>query len=160
MIFRTLRVAWSLWCGLFALFLIVLMVRSFWRMDTISVARGTQTFALSTNRAEFHFITTEMFATLAEEWKHTSVPSLPNNPFIEIPLIPSESSWGFAWSSFGNGWQACGPLWPALFLLAMLTGVAWVPFGKIPRRFSIRTMLVATTLVAAALGLAVYFWRG
>jgi hypothetical protein len=75
--------------------------------------------------------------------------------------IDSLASWqnmqhravGFAWLHFNNGWSVSVSLWmPATisFLLAA------VPFWKSEWRFSLRTLLIATTLVAVVLGLVAY----
>ena len=43
------------------------------------------------------------------------------------------------------------PIWLPVLLTAILTAVPWVPL----RRFSLRTLLLVTTLVAVALGVVV-----
>jgi hypothetical protein len=45
------------------------------------------------------------------------------------------------------------PIWPFVVVAAVLAAVPWIP---LKRRFSIRTLLVATALLAVALGTMVY----
>lgn len=67
---------------------------------------------------------------------------------------------GFRHNMYSNGrWNVSGPLWIAGMLLAVVVA----PLAALPwltLRFSLRTLLVTTTLVAAALGVMIYVTRG
>ena len=47
------------------------------------------------------------------------------------------------------------PYWLLILVSTTLAAAPWIEW---PRRFSLRTLLIATTLVAVALGLVVAFW--
>jgi hypothetical protein len=65
--------------------------------------------------------------------------------------------WGVGtWHSFEKGWQAGTYFyWPVLLSL-FVAASAWFPWSK---RFRLRTLLIAMTLVAVALGAMVYAVR-
>jgi hypothetical protein len=46
------------------------------------------------------------------------------------------------------------PHWFVILLISMLAAVSWLPIWS--NRFTLRTLLIATTLVAVALGLIVW----
>jgi hypothetical protein len=63
-----------------------------------------------------------------------------------------------SWLGFGmlNLSSACCiriPMWFPIFFAASLAGVGWLPW---PKRFTTRTLLIATTLVAVVLGIVVW----
>ena len=82
-----------------------------------------------------------------------------------VPRVPYRPAWagqinrqGFRYNVYSNGsWHVWGPPWVVGALLAAVVApLAALPWMRI--RFSLRTMLIATTLVADVLGLAVAFW--
>ena len=92
--------------------------------------------------------------------------SIEGKLLVQIPF----HDWGYVWNVrhtplvtssptcaiFGSGFRflgdsACLPLWPIVALTATLAPAPW------PRwRFSLRTLLIATTLVAVVLGVIVW----
>jgi hypothetical protein len=48
------------------------------------------------------------------------------------------------------------PFWIPVLLVVTLAGISWLPWSN---RFSLRTLLIATTLIAGVLGLAVWASR-
>ena len=60
----------------------------------------------------------------------------------------------FEYKLTGNQSLLVVPYWPAILLSATLATLPWFP-----SRFSLRTMLIATTLVAVVLGLVVWLGR-
>jgi hypothetical protein len=79
------------------------------------------------------------------------------------PRVPYRPEWagqinrhGFRYNIYSNGsWHVWGPLWVVGGLLAaaaaLLAALPWIRC-----QFSLRTLLIATTLVAVALGLIVW----
>ena len=61
---------------------------------------------------------------------------------------------GFAFSAAANSYSAYVPQWLPVLLLSALGTLAAVP--SIRWRFSLRTLLIATTLVAIVLGAVVW----
>jgi hypothetical protein len=59
-----------------------------------------------------------------------------------------DTDWEFSFVSI-NGWYLLLPHWFLALFCATLAAAAWIPW---PARFGLRTLLIATTLVAVALG--------
>ena len=79
-----------------------------------------------------------------------------------VPRVPYRPAWagqinrhGFRYNVYSNGsWHVWGPLWVVGALLAAVVApLAALPWMR--SRFSLRTLLIATTLVAVVLGLVV-----
>ncbi len=83
------------------------------------------------------------------------------------PRVPYRPAWagqriryGFRYSVYSDGsWHIWGPLWAVGALLAAsvapFAAIAVAPWIHWTKRFSLRTLLIATTLVAVGLGLIV-----
>jgi hypothetical protein len=137
---RKLRIVWSAaWC-IAGLLLAALWVRSMTACDVISKSSGTSRFvALASHRGTLYFLS-------------------PNTEIYLEPDRPKTQGWHV--EQFDDGrWTE---IWAAIFkahsyaimphgfaAAAALTGalLAWLPW-----RYSLRTMLIAMTLVALALG--------
>ena len=142
--FRKLRIAWSLTWGVVAALLFVLWVRSYWYADSvISVtATGSSVRVTNFNGSVEYIGNTRYFPGQRVEWRLAESPE--NAPLRWIP-----TKHGFAWVRGA----VIIPYWSAFVLSTMLCTVVWVPWS---RRFSLRTLLIATTLVAALLGLIIW----
>jgi hypothetical protein len=147
--FRSLRIAWSVAWGLSAVLLIVLWVRSDYVFDYISridanrfrTTIGSTAGALNVVR---HDVKLERgISPRNHDWRHRTVAPAPLPPGFRWRRVPSLGTL-----------QIQLPYWP-LFVgtaaLAAFPGVVW--------RFSLRTLLIATTLLAMVLGLAVWAVR-
>jgi hypothetical protein len=66
-----------------------------------------------------------------------------------------DTDWEFSFDSI-NGWYLLLPHWFLALLCATLAAAPWMPW---PDRFGLRTLLIATTLIAVVLGLVVMFSR-
>jgi Na+/melibiose symporter-like transporter len=146
--FRKLRIAWSVFCGVAAVLLIVLWVRSYWWYDTI----GGQGPA-----SEYSFALSHGFLSVWGSPNLLSPQGLTKIAFVTRPAgaEPFVSSWRPYYLSVPtSGEQLLIPLW--IFVLAFGTAAAvpWLPCWS--KRFSLRTLLIATTLVAVVLGLIVW----
>jgi hypothetical protein len=56
----------------------------------------------------------------------------------------------------GANLTIAGPFWCPVLAMAVIASISWLPWSS---RFSLRTLLIATTLVAVVLGLAVWAIR-
>jgi hypothetical protein len=83
------------------------------------------------------------------------------------PRVPYRPEWagqinryGFRYNVYSNGsWHAWGPLWAVAALIAVVVApLAALPW--ISSRYSLRTLLIATTVVAVGIGLLVMMVRG
>ena len=114
----------------------MLWARSYWCSESISY----KNVGMFSNRGILYFGRDDDAATAS--W----------NMFSEaVRTYKPELPRGFGWNSDHPGVNcAYAPLW---FIAATSAAFATVPW--LPRRFSLRTLLIATTLLAVVLGLAV-----
>jgi hypothetical protein len=151
--FRKLRIAWSVFWGLAAVLLIVLWVRSYRISDTIGHIDDN--------------LVCEFFLSQPGALRYSRM----NDKEVGGPNSEEPVPWGY-----GNfpAIRAPGPipdfsyeylpdfqceLWlPYWYPVALSASVAAIPWVSKLKRFSLRTLLIATTLVAVALGLIV--WAG
>ena len=150
--FRKLQIAWSLACGIVCLLLIVFWVRShYWveqvfvpvtRSSFVSVGSMPNRFGVGlTHQSPNGTLSTLSMPTmewLAAMYEETSTPQ-------------TDAFWSDAMTFSISADGMIMPYWFGVLLSAA--------FGTAPRlrwRFSLRTLIIATTLVAVVLGLAVY----
>jgi hypothetical protein len=150
---RKLRIAWSVAWGIAAMLLVALWVRSYAWIDAFSFP-----------------ITASKDIGAGSAFGHVAIlldrPG--NNPRFDTVHVPVEKlKAGFLESipkSFWGGVSTDGSTtaiwirsWLPLLATAILGGTPWLPWW--PKRFTLRTLLVATTLVAIGLGLIVWLAR-
>jgi hypothetical protein len=145
--FRKLPIAWSVACGIACVLLILLWVRSYWWFDTCDIASrvelssfyGTIGFDVAlppwSFKRDWHY-----GCESAETWFGKSDPRL---------QLAKRNLVGFSWISDRPGHV---PHWALVVTTFVLKVAPWI----LPRRFSLRTLLLATTLVAVVLGAIVY----
>jgi hypothetical protein len=151
--FRKLRIAWLVVWGLAAVLLIVLWVRSYVRTDVVQGPLGGNVACSAASMHGRLVASIGMFEIPIMSWLVHSSPS--DEQGVEIPrrIAPS----GFALIHSVGKWVIHVPHWFALVGCAAFAAVPWLPWWS--NRFSLRTLLIATTLVAVVLGLIVYFAR-
>ena len=127
MTYRKLRIAWSVFWSVAAVLLIVLWVRSYWWVDAVPKLH------LATGRGDLYI----------------------NQPLQLQPGSRSDFRLGLITMTLeGQNIVRVGPpgfvmsLWPITLPLLALAASPWFYL-----RFSLRTLLIATTLVALVLGL-------
>jgi hypothetical protein len=136
--FRKLRIAWSVVFGVLCLLLIVLWVRSYWRADRCLVKiSSTRMLDASSCWGEAR--------VFIKSWSRAPIPAagLESRPANRLHVLsvagrPADSDLGM--------------MIPHYSLALLAAGVAMVPWI---RRFSLRTLLIATALIAAFLASAV-----
>jgi len=147
--FRKLRIAWSVGCGIVCVLLIVLWVRSYWWSEGCRIARGS---------------VGSMYGYFAIGVNDIFVPP----PFYSEPIreddmkqieriIQENTTLGFGYVGGPQASNVVFPDWIAVLLFSAIAAVPWLRY--FPRRFSLRTLLIATTLVAVVLGLIVWAVR-
>src|SRR3954465_7996842 len=147
--FRKLRIAWSTVCGAVCLLLIALSARSFERCEVISMRTTNSEVTLGSNDCTLYAIRTLPLLLPAKlgvaaptvtpaGWTHTSSKATATLKQVQFDLTPGRELIKL-------------PDWLLLVVSIAATGAPWL--GS---RFSLRTLLIATTMVAVVLGLAVY----
>ena len=157
--FRKLRIAWSVGCGMACVLLIALWVRSYQREDILftNVGRLTWIVQIDSWDGRLNLLTHQEDAP-SSIWLHWQCESLDLHRRYETALrevqVASNSTpdptFDFARLTRPFGMSARVPHWSGVLLLFGLAAAPWLRW-----RFSLRTLLIATTLVAVVLGLIV-----
>src|SRR5262245_56025171 len=142
--FRKLRFAWSVVWGVVAVLLIVLWVRSYSRYEEINAA---------VNQIQFRCVSLKGF--LIVNWTKASSAARSYRFYVSapasVPSIPEEERRPFrVVLEVGVLMQ----IWIPTLAALVAVGIPWLRW-----RFSLRTLLIATTLVAVVLGVIVYAVR-
>src|SRR5689334_15680121 len=130
--YRKLRIAWSVVWGVVAMLLVVLWVRSYWWYDWADNKVCSMNGKLWIRE---QFILTG----------RTSLHPL-RNPGPARFGVSSLSAQKYNLNSIGAGFAL--PYWLLLVLFSLFATLSWLRL-----RFSLRTVLIVTTLVAVGLGL-------
>jgi hypothetical protein len=142
--YRKLRIAWSVVWGLAALLLVVLWVRSFQRVETMTYTNSAKWFT-GVRSDDGEFVVYHGHVHPPRE-----TPGWSYNRFDDS----LHQYRGVVWPWTNRSDTAILPYW---FLVSLSVIFAVGPWIRQHRwRFSLRTMLIATTLVAVVLGLIVY----
>ena len=149
-ILRLLRIGWSAGCVIACLLLIGLWVRSYWWSDHFTFTK----YEVWSVRGNFviHFFTGSGGFPSAEllGYGKTSLKNTASPPY-------GTPTWDFL-VMYGSTWRGM-PTYitcrlPALFVVSVMGMVVpWIPWSK---RFSLRALLVVTTVVAVVLGVIVW----
>jgi hypothetical protein len=144
---RKLRIAWSVVWGTGCLLVIVLWARSYWWIDWLShlTSTGYANVASAQGRLGIWYDRpppANIAALIAKGW-HFNVSPMPVPPGVKWNWSPSVN---VVWISY----------WLMITVGAALGFAPWMRWSK---RFSLRTLLIVTTLIAVAFGLAIYATR-
>src|SRR4051794_1460045 len=149
---RALRITWSVAWGTAAVLLVALWVRSYWRTDTLvyvspGLIRGISsalgiTMLLENNDQRV------AGPAAGSGWRYGTIP-------MNTPSLHGHFFSGFIWNNRPpTTFIVSAPDW--FVVLALITTGA-VPWLRYPTwHFSLRTLLIATTLIAVVLGLIVW----
>ncbi len=145
-----LRIISTVFCGIACVLLIALWVRSYWRIDSFGhPRRGVIPNEFMSCRGNVTLELDDDSLTLGDDWSfRTSAVSSSQHRSI------SDDFWiknRFQWNVTGGCDWIRFPHWFAFALFAAIAVASWVRW-----RFCLRTLLIATTLVAVALGLVVW----
>ena len=151
--FRKLRITWSAFCGISCVLLCALWVRSYWWTDLLNLG-GRSVVASENGRIKTIIVNfapsfDAQFIVTSDQKVGLTEPRYYFLGFGYTPALP----------------VAPPPHWPEVVLphwfLVLLSGVfGLAPWIHKPNwRFSLRTLLLATTLVAVVLGLIVWSTR-
>jgi hypothetical protein len=147
--YRKLRIAWSVGCGILCLLLIVLWVRSCWWVEAIRIP-------IQTSRGVIQIVSIPGLFGIGEirprrqepfyrqsvfEWR--DIFTRKSNP----PVFPSHLRGG--WMHTKNVDQIFLPYWLLISSFGVIATAPWIHWSE---RFSLRTLLIAITLVSLILG--------
>jgi hypothetical protein len=139
---RHLRIAFSVTCGIACVLLIVLWARSYSARETLYGWLPTPGYLQFTSQhgGIMVVVTTEHHPS---RWRITSKAAAPLN-----------RRWSFHShnNGFTRGVEIIAPYWFAVLLAVTLAGAPTMPWKW---RFSLRTLLITTTLVAVGLAIMV-----
>jgi hypothetical protein len=135
---KILKIALSAVCGIACVLLISLWVRSYWWQESVSCDGQARLINIETN---FGLVRVGVTAEPSPFGDNDGTWS-----FDRFRAAP-ENVRSFDW----NGVYLTLPYWFILALTASLAAIPWIRW-----RFSLRTLLIATTLVAVVLGLIVW----
>jgi hypothetical protein len=147
---RNLRIAWSVAWGIVAVLLIALWVRSCWTMDSIAVpVSRTKKFdfcsmpgACGCGIFKRNIVDSTWYTQSTDEYR---------KKFDHLARY--SGNWG-RFDLFCERIEAV--IFPDWFLIGVATVLSACPMVHWSRRFSLRTLLIAITLVAVGLGLVVW----
>jgi hypothetical protein len=132
--FRKLRIAWSVMCGILCVLLIMLWMRSYTTLDQIAVRAN--------------ITSTQGRIYIGESFKGTGSPlTLFSNDLFGSPVYVITGRLNLR--PVGSGIVI--PLYSLVIISAALAAAAWLPW-----HFSLRTLLIATALMALGFGLIVW----
>jgi hypothetical protein len=143
--FRKLRIAWSVGWGIVAVLLII------WWAETYSWSDGLY---WKYARAREFIIKAESGIIVLAAVVIQDAEAQPWPERVRFPKFPGAAVPSFAWRWDAEGRVLIFPVWLAVAVALGLGGAAWLPW-----RFSLRTLLIATTLVAVLLGAVIYAVR-
>jgi hypothetical protein len=142
--YRKLRIAWSVAWGIVAALLWVLWVRSYWWWDEYYIP---DPFRAKTNTV-YGVLTADigLASNTNNEWNWQ--PTSTDVLFSRRTLSRNLSH--FYRFEFSKHW-VCVPLWTLFAIPAAIGAGSWLPYSR--WRFSVRTLLIVTSLVAVILGI-------
>ncbi len=148
--FRKLRIAWSVGCGIACVLLIALWVRSYFAFDF------------------FNHGFPDKSGYIVESINGALVIAYFNRPVIldsgygthapDVGQSATRNTWKGTWAGFrlavdkSFGYRIALPFW---FLTLLLMAIGALPWFRWSNRFTLRTLLIATTLFAVVVGLIV-----
>jgi hypothetical protein len=137
--YRKLRITWTVCCGIATVLLICLWVRSYQTLDVY--------------KPYGHEIQVAIGRVLIDEtWVRSTAPPVKTSEATEPDHSSVRVTTVQEFVSAGTGVRV--PFWLPTTVLAIFAVIPWLP-----RRFTLRSLLIATTLVGVLLGIAVWLSR-
>ncbi len=158
--YRKLRIAWSVAWGVVAVLLVALWARSHWRIDSYCLEPegrhyrwtfesaagriGVQHIEITLGEGSYYFTDSDSDDEGQQEVE-TAFYKVGEDGYLYRPALTS-AGFGVGLNRLGYGLLL--PHWFLTLLAASVGAIPWLPWN-----FSLRTLLIATTLVAVGLGL-------
>lgn len=140
--YRKVRIAWSVVWGVVAVLLVLLWVRSYWRYDFVFLGgRSVVSFGGHMYFDSAFAMSTGQYAIAPSEWiifgSRVAFYSIRKG---DLTLVGTSNPVAH---------------WAAALVATVLTSASWLPIC----RFSLRTLLIATTVVALGLGAIIWITK-
>ena len=161
--FRKLRIAWSVVCGIACVLLIVLWVRSYDGMNgRLFPWSRNRTLAIASLCGEVGIVCFPRMNYIGispnEKFDWEKFPDYPYSrlnrtalPHFTRRYPPYRAN--FHWFRIYNNWYVGVPYWFLILSATLLGSASWIRWKK---RFSLRTLLITTAVVAVVLGVVAY----
>jgi hypothetical protein len=143
---KYLRIAVTALCLTACVLLVALWVRSFWWSDRLKFARtGNRVVSISSNFGVLSIGDADLSKVIPQSfgWSHRPARS---------DWRDMHNSFGFSFARHASVSFVAFPIWLPMIILVVIAGVPWIHTSY---RFSLRALLIATTLIALGLGVFV-----
>jgi len=155
--FRKLRIAWSVFWGLACVLLLALWVRSYWDSDSLSGSKSDSTYIVfsTMNGAVCVDATDNGFSPFGvKKWEFIhGIPTHIIAPEHKLHFLLPQYRRLEGWTR-SDTFELLVPVWLIIFPFGITFTCPWVSL-----RLNLLILLIATTLVAVVLGLAVWAAR-
>lgn len=150
---KGLKISWAAFWSVVAVLLIVLWVRSYWWMYSYGGDHGNRFTSVAIASGSIGFMHTSVLLGYPPLFASFPVPdNLEEDDIDSFIATDTECrAFGFYLNWFRAGVDVNVPCWFATLICAAFSVMPWLRF-----RFTLRTLLIITTLVALALGLIVW----
>jgi hypothetical protein len=147
---RGIKISWTALCGIACVLLIALCVRSYWWIDSLQFQAGPRRCCFQSYVGR----------VTAFGGKDQTSPSFHLKSDLIVGQVARDVSL-IAWERFGLLQRQPGASGVVLPFSALVLAAAVVAAASwfFPRRYTLRTMLIATTLIAVGLGIIVWLVR-
>ena len=155
---RYLRIAFSVTCLIACVLLVVLWVRSYWvQYRIICPAAGQGVIEVDSAAGVVWVQESDLLSAI--KWNQSLYQFKLDNTYLAfVNDLRQKTCMGFARfdENLGLGAMVRPTVFPHWFLVLLSAAVAYMPWLPWSNRFSLRTLLIVTTLIAVLLGLIVY----
>jgi hypothetical protein len=157
--YRKLRIAWSVVWGIAISVLIGLWIDSYWNSTIILRVSSERRTSIENGLGRMSLSSTSLPPAVREvSW--TSIRA----PMTSIVLDANKAAEavmhhfaGVHWMFLKKTWRIAASHWLLALAMAAIAAAPWLPWFR--SHFRLRTLLIATTLVAVVLGLVVWIAR-
>jgi hypothetical protein len=150
--YRKLRIAWSVLCGILCALVAIIWVRSYRWFDEFAILNSR---SLMSAQSTYEGVLYLSWGVADPELSAQYYSRLFNTRPRDMLMENNPSKAGKFDSYFSPSvWYVALPCWFLFITLGTLAGLLWFRW-----RYSLRTLLIVTTLVAVGLGWTVYTFR-
>jgi hypothetical protein len=149
--YRKLRIAWSVAWSVASVLLIGLWGRSYWWLDGATLTRSAGKLTMTSFNGSVDLSLTAFDRPAVNDFTWT----LGHRPDQDLADWFAKRPW-FVWVGNATWTNVALPYWAVSLPTATLAVAPWIQWSK---RFSLRTLLIATTLIAVVLGIIVWMTR-